>query len=460
MRTEKIFWRVHSHTSDQHVDLRASSTARDAKDYETFLNWLKVHSPFSYGDHDALVCVASGVVAGKCVNADQAFDIGVKAASVMTGETYADVKLKRKDRVTSISGDKNQVTVRGVEVEVNRTVLFMRVTCVIRESSEMEEYLLHEFAKQPPSLFDKGIMRKNTKSVLASVLKSKVNVHLELPDNARFVLDGGHLLQSLPWPADPTYNQRCLPPNHQPSRELRRALKERWPCTGPRLLEWGQPVCSRRPPRDPQNLLPLLPGSLRRDRPPGAASNPLRFWKKPFSQLPGGGGPGGRHARAAALPDTPGVSPPQGAAGALVPHYTHQQERRERRALKGLGADLEMFTHQFFSRANELPSSPPCELLADRVLVERYQDVYGHVGNLPKINADNFWCRYLGAGYGDILLSSGGQGGMRSIQLVVPSRRACDDHSGEAERRVTQWRDARTSLNGYLEAIRESPDYY
>lgn len=205
----ECFTAVHSHTSDQHVDLRASSTARDGKHYETFLNWLKVHSPFSYGEHDALVCVASGVVAGKCVNADQAFDIGVKAASVMTGETYADVKLKRKDRVTSISGDKNQVTVRGVEVEVNRTVLFMRVTCVIQESSEMEDYLLHEFAKQPPSLFDKGIMRKNTKSVLASVLKSKVNVHLELPDNARFVLDGGHLLQSLPWPADPTYNQVC-----------------------------------------------------------------------------------------------------------------------------------------------------------------------------------------------------------------------------------------------------------
>ncbi|KAG0721612.1 hypothetical protein GWK47_046129 [Chionoecetes opilio] len=201
-----------AHLGDSHgaqVRRGAQFENHCAKDYETFLNWLKVHSPFSYGDHDALVCVASGVVAGKCVNADQAFDIGVKAASVMTGETYADVKLKRKDRVTSISSDKNQVTVRGVEVKVNRIVLFTRVTCVIRESSEMEEYLLHKFAKQPPSLFDKGTMRKNTKSVLASVLKSKVNVHLELTDNARFVLNEGHLLQSLPWPADPTYNQVC-----------------------------------------------------------------------------------------------------------------------------------------------------------------------------------------------------------------------------------------------------------
>ena len=64
-------------------------------------------------------------------------------------------------------------------------------------------------SQKPPSLFDKGIMRKNTKSVLASILKSEVNVHLGLPDNACFDLDEGHFLQSLPWPADPTYNQVC-----------------------------------------------------------------------------------------------------------------------------------------------------------------------------------------------------------------------------------------------------------
>lgn len=83
----------------------------------------------------------------------------------------------------------------------------MRVSCVIKDdSSEMEAYgLVHEFAKQPPSLFDKGTMRKNTKSVLTSVLKSKVNVYLQVPDGANFFIDGGHLLQSLPWSADATY---------------------------------------------------------------------------------------------------------------------------------------------------------------------------------------------------------------------------------------------------------------
>ncbi|KAG0720422.1 hypothetical protein GWK47_048546 [Chionoecetes opilio] len=213
------------------------------------------------------------------------------------------------------------------------------------------------------------------------------------------------------------------------------------------------------PPRDSKTFFRSFPAYFDVTDRLGQQVIRFEFWNKPLSQLPGWEGQVvtkrvHRAARRTGVPLT------RVRLVLLVPQHTHRQDRQERRALKTLGAHLEVFQHQFFSRANELPSSPPWELLADRMLVERYQYVYGHVGDLPKINADNFWCRYLGAVYGDILLSSGGQGGTRSIQLVVPSRRACDDHSGKAERRVAQWRDARTSLNGYLEAIIENPDYY
>jgi len=36
-----------------------------------------------------------------------------------------------------------------------------------------------------------------------------VNAQLGLPDGSRFILDGGHLLQSVPWPVDATYDQVC-----------------------------------------------------------------------------------------------------------------------------------------------------------------------------------------------------------------------------------------------------------
>ncbi|KAG0728114.1 hypothetical protein GWK47_003834 [Chionoecetes opilio] len=246
----------------------------------------------------------------------------------------------------------------------------------------------------------------------------------------------------------------------KPSRELRRALKGALAMARDRsyVLSGDNPLLTP-PPRDSKTFFRSFPAHFDVTDHLGQQVIRFEFWNKPLSKLPGREGQVvAKRVRRAAR--RTGVPLTRVRLELLVPHYTHRQEGQERRALKGLGAYLEVFQHQFFSRANELPSSPPCELLAEGMLVERYQDMYGHVGDLPKINADNFWCRYLGAAYGDILLSSGGQGGMRSIQLVVPSRRACDDHSGEAEGCVTQWRDARTSLNCYLEAIRENPDYY
>ena len=145
----KSFTGVYRNTFDQYcqyIYLNPSSTAPDRKDYETFLYWLEVHSPFPYGEHNnSLICVVSGVIAGKSVSAAQAVDLDTKAASVVTGQTYVNMKLKKNHRVTNISGHKNQITVHGVEL------LFISVTCVIKNSSEMEGYFLHELAKQPPS---------------------------------------------------------------------------------------------------------------------------------------------------------------------------------------------------------------------------------------------------------------------------------------------------------------------
>ena len=54
------FTGVHTHTSDQHVDLRDSSSARDFKDYQTYRSWLDSHSPLAYGQCEHLVNIANG----------------------------------------------------------------------------------------------------------------------------------------------------------------------------------------------------------------------------------------------------------------------------------------------------------------------------------------------------------------------------------------------------------------
>ena len=79
----------------------------------------------------------------------------------------------------------------------------------MKDSSDMEEYLTHELAQQPPPLFEKGFMRKTNKSVLAMHFKSHVTINSEILPNSIFVLDGGQLLHTVQWPQDATCQQVC-----------------------------------------------------------------------------------------------------------------------------------------------------------------------------------------------------------------------------------------------------------
>lgn len=199
------FCNVHAQTSDQHTDLRAATTSRDASDFDIMFGWLKAHSPLGYQAIDGLVNISTGVVAQGSANADSAYEVGKAAADAMTGKSHGEVKLKRNDRVVTISAANNSVRVRGQDVEISSTLLFMRVTCLIKNEREMQGYLKYEFAKHPPSIFSNGMLRKNTKSDLANALKVGVTPMHIPPLRALYVVDGGHLLQTVVWPLHGTY---------------------------------------------------------------------------------------------------------------------------------------------------------------------------------------------------------------------------------------------------------------
>ena len=209
------FCGMYSQTSDQHTDMRACTTKCDGQHYILFRNWFDEHSPFSYtGEHhDILVSISTGIVAPSSANADCAFELVRESAQHLVDQNYADVELKRSNRVISIGTAIKGITVRNKVVEVDPTLLFMRVTCVIEKQAEIEVYLQHEFSKQPPSLFYKGMMRKNNKSILATLLKAPVDpVSSDSLQNPYYIVDGGHLLQSVSWPTDLdccTYGDVC-----------------------------------------------------------------------------------------------------------------------------------------------------------------------------------------------------------------------------------------------------------
>ena len=203
----EVFSGVHFNTTDQHKDLRPTSTARDGIHYTSFKDYLAQHSPFIYkGEYmDRLVCISTGIVDPATANADRANKPGELAANQHTGKNYANVKLERNDKVISIGVATNGAEVRGCQVEIGPLSLFLRATCVLRRRDGMKVHLTYEFSKHPSSLFDSVVMRKSNSSVLANALKSYVNpVHAI--QYALHVADGGHLLHSVMWPKNCTYD--------------------------------------------------------------------------------------------------------------------------------------------------------------------------------------------------------------------------------------------------------------
>ncbi|KAG1680909.1 hypothetical protein GQR58_012092 [Nymphon striatum] len=149
------------------------------------------------------------MVARKIVNCDNAFEVGCIAASDMTNGNFSDVKLKRNDKVKNIASMTNTVTIQNERVTINPAVLFSRITCILRDSSEMEVYLSYKLALQPPSLFLNGLMRKSPKSALGQLFRPKAPLESCFPDDVMYIVDGGYLLRVVIWPANPTYSQVC-----------------------------------------------------------------------------------------------------------------------------------------------------------------------------------------------------------------------------------------------------------
>ena len=137
----EMFYCVYSNTNDQHKDLRPSSITRDCLHYSRFSDYIAHHSPLDCtgGHKDKLVCIATGIVAPLSANPDSAFQLGETAANTLSGQNYADVKLKRSDRVISIGAASDSVGIRGKEVEIDPMSLFVRVTCTINNTRDLKD---------------------------------------------------------------------------------------------------------------------------------------------------------------------------------------------------------------------------------------------------------------------------------------------------------------------------------
>ena len=127
------FTNVNTTLSDQHRDLHNSNETKDKRDHETFFVRLSAHSPFVY-KCESIVCITTGMIADKAVNREQAYELGCVSANSMIDGSFADIKLKRNDKVKTIAIMTNTVSIHKELVTINSSVLFNRITCILRDS--------------------------------------------------------------------------------------------------------------------------------------------------------------------------------------------------------------------------------------------------------------------------------------------------------------------------------------
>ena len=167
----ETFADVFSSSSEQIKDLRSSRLDRELRDLESFIVWLRPHSPCMYTASESLVSLATGVIADSTVNCDQAYPIGKVASESITGQIFTTVQVKRKDKIIYFSSSRNAVRVRGQDVDIDPNILWHRLSLLISSIQEREPFFFFELAPEPTSLFKQGMMKKTQKSVIATIYK-------------------------------------------------------------------------------------------------------------------------------------------------------------------------------------------------------------------------------------------------------------------------------------------------
>lgn len=190
-------------TSEQHKDVGKARSARDSKDTKQVLTFLLQRSPFDETD-TALRNIETRVTAGDKVNVDKTKEIGEGIVEDMVGKSSEEYTFKRSRQVITLN-DKNTVKVTGETVEIDPQLLF----------EDISTLFMYELSSLPSALFESnGLPRVPQKSSLADAIWALGDCRLsdeEEQSDAQtcYVVDGGSLLQKIPWQKNKTFGDIC-----------------------------------------------------------------------------------------------------------------------------------------------------------------------------------------------------------------------------------------------------------
>ena len=186
-------------------DIRPSAMIRDHTDTTTVFKYLECHDPF--GENEYVYDISTGIASADS-NVHIAKDIGESIIASMAGEKMIDYIFKKK----------NQVKLMGPKIICDRDVLavdpqllFQRLLILVSNSHIDLNYVFeYELSVYPTALFrGYGMLNSATKQRLTDGIAKLSNDSQEtsIPNAECNVLDGGSLLQRLPWTKGETYKQ-------------------------------------------------------------------------------------------------------------------------------------------------------------------------------------------------------------------------------------------------------------
>ncbi|KAJ8043143.1 hypothetical protein HOLleu_10106 [Holothuria leucospilota] len=197
-------------TSSQHKESSEARKERDHKDVFTLISFLENRYPFA--EDPSLRNIETGVIAAENVNVDNARTVGSNIVQKMVGKTVADISFRRSEQAVTMNA-KMAVKVDGDSFEVDPQLLFQQLLIASDAMyDDKSEIFRFELCSQPSSLFDSsGLMRQANKALLADAMWNLGDCSTEeLPSGfVQYVLDGGSLIQRLPWRQGESFNSIC-----------------------------------------------------------------------------------------------------------------------------------------------------------------------------------------------------------------------------------------------------------
>ena len=128
----------------------------------------------------------------------------------MEGNTAAEYTFKRSNQAVTL-GTKSAVMIDGVMVQIDPQLLFQRLTIAAKASDNLEDVFKYELCSYLPALFDSAqLLREPQKPVLANAIWALLSPSRpDITGEVRYVLDGGALVQRIPWTRGATYKDIC-----------------------------------------------------------------------------------------------------------------------------------------------------------------------------------------------------------------------------------------------------------